>query len=243
MSGGIWVRGVGRWRGEEGTPKPTLLPPLLRRRTSLLTRAVAEVLDRLATETGVDLGTVPMIHASSLGEIGTTVGLLAMMQQGDGAVSPTRFHNSVHNTAGGYVSIAAGNRALSTAVAAGPQTVAAGLLEACGVIHAGSPEVVVVVAEEGLPVALGGPDYESLAVAFHLAAEAGAPQHLHLDAPRIRSVPDVPSIPLPLAANPCVPAWALADAIGSGRPGPVALEHASVPGSSGLCTVISREGA
>jgi hypothetical protein len=238
MTAAVWVRGVARWRGEEGVPKPALLPPKLRRRTSPLTRAVAEVLDRLALQTGLDLAAVPTVHASSMGEIGTTVGLLAMMQEDDGALSPTRFHNSVHNTAGGYVSIATGNRALCTALAGGPQTVAIGLLEAIGVICAGSGEVALVVAEEALPEALGGPGHESLAVAFHLASSGGAPGHLRLDAPRLRSVPDVPTLPPSLTANPCAPAWALADALAARRGGLVGLEQGQVVGSSGLCTQI-----
>ena len=50
----VRVHGFARWRGEEGVPKPALLPPMLRRRTSPLTRAVAEVLDRLVATSDVE---------------------------------------------------------------------------------------------------------------------------------------------------------------------------------------------
>ena len=45
-------------------------------------------------------------------------------------VSPTRFHNSVHNAAAGYWSIATGARAPSTSLCAHQGSLAAGLLEA-----------------------------------------------------------------------------------------------------------------
>lgn len=45
-------------------------------------------------------------------------------------LSPTRFHNSVHNAAAGYWTIAVGCHAASTAVSAGRHSFAAGLLEA-----------------------------------------------------------------------------------------------------------------
>jgi hypothetical protein len=44
--------------------------------------------------------------------------------------SPTRFHNSVHNAAAGYFSIATGSHAPTTAIAAHDATFGAGLLEA-----------------------------------------------------------------------------------------------------------------
>ena len=46
------------------------------------------------------------------------------------AISPTRFHNSVHNAAAGYWTIGTGCRAASTALSAFDRSFAAGLLEA-----------------------------------------------------------------------------------------------------------------
>jgi hypothetical protein len=45
-------------------------------------------------------------------------------------LSPTRFHNSVHNAAAGYWSIATGSTAASTSLCAHDDSFAAGLLEA-----------------------------------------------------------------------------------------------------------------
>ena len=49
-------------------------------------------------------------------------------------VSPTDFHNSVHNAAAGYWSIAVGARRNSTSIGAHDTTVAAGLLEAAALL-------------------------------------------------------------------------------------------------------------
>ena len=46
-------------------------------------------------------------------------------------MSPTQFHNSVHNAPGGYWSIALATRAPSTSLCAVEASFAAGLLEAC----------------------------------------------------------------------------------------------------------------
>jgi hypothetical protein len=45
-------------------------------------------------------------------------------------VSPTLFHNSVHNTPAGYFSIATGIQTASVSLSAGDNTFSAGLIEA-----------------------------------------------------------------------------------------------------------------
>jgi hypothetical protein len=221
-----FVRGTSVWTAQDGEPGAALLPARLRRRTSRLTRSVAEVLDGLAATCGVDLAQVPVVHGSSLGEIDTTVRLLEMMHEEDGGLSPTRFHNSVHNTAPGYVSIATKNRGFSTSVAAGPATVAAAILEAFGVLRSRESEVIVVVADEPAPVPLAtGSGYEALAVALCLSARPdrkGVPRLLGL---RRAQSSDPPALTSGLLANPCAPALDLVRACENKVPTTVALEH------------------
>jgi hypothetical protein len=63
-----------------------------------------------------------------------------------GAVSPTDFHNSVHNAATGYWSIGAHSSAASTALCACDGSFAAGLLEAaCLVVTEARPVLLVAV--------------------------------------------------------------------------------------------------
>jgi len=212
-----FVRGAAAFEGDARTLRPAILPPMLRRRTSPLSRAVAEVLGRLADATGADLGRLPIVHATSHGEIGVTVALLAAVLDPDGDVSPTRFHNSVHNTACGYVSIACGNRAGHTTLAAGPDTAAMALVEAAARLATGDGDVLVVCADEPVPPPLPPrPPAAVTAAAFHLAAAR----------PGARLVLEGPAAPDPRdarAGTPAEAAAALAHAITSRRPGPVVL--------------------
>ena len=64
------------------------------------------------------------------------------------AVSPTRFHNSVHNAAAGYWTIGTGAHVPATAISAGRGSFAQGLIEAMAQLAAGS-EAVLLVAYDG----------------------------------------------------------------------------------------------
>jgi len=225
MSSGF-VRGASVWTAANGEPTAALLPSRLRRRTSRLTRSIAEVLGDLAVSCGVDLSRVPVVHGSCLGEIDTTVRLLEMMNEEDGALSPTRFHNSVHNTAPAYMSIATKNRGFSTSVAAGASTVAAAVLEALGVLCSRESEVVVVVADEPVPAPLAqGRSYEGLAVALYLSHKSGQDGGARLHGLRRAQVSGPTETTPELAANPCAPALDLVRACESGVRTTVGLEH------------------
>ena len=155
------------WTSADGPPAGAMFSSRLRRRTSILTRACAKVLAEATTQSGDQLADLPTVFASAYGEIDTTIALWAMMHDDDGALSPTRFHNSVHNTASGYISIAGHARGFSTAIAAGEQTVAMALVEAAGVVHGGAPRVAVVLADERIPEPFAPtPAFGSLAVGF-----------------------------------------------------------------------------
>ncbi len=159
------VRGVGLWtpgfadpaawcRGEPDpevrAPEAALLTGPLRRRASTTTRMAVEALEQALAGTGCDPGEIPSVWATAHGEHETAIAILDMMNRGEGKLSPTRFHNSVYNTASGYASIATGNRAPSSTLAGGGELVAMALLEAVGHLEAGSPDVALVVADEPL---------------------------------------------------------------------------------------------
>jgi hypothetical protein len=182
----VYVRGCGLWTPGfpdaaswcRGIAEPALrsapgrlLAGPLHRRASALTRMAADALEEAAREARCDLAGVPSVWATVFGEHETAVAILEAMHQGEGKVSPTRFHNSVHNAASGYVSIAAGSRAPSTTVTGGREVVASALFEAQCMLAAGAPEVLLVLADEPLlpPFdAQGG--RAPLALAFALAA-------------------------------------------------------------------------
>jgi len=70
------------------------------------------------------------VFASSCGDLNIVDGILNALTLPGKPVSPTCFHNSVHNAPAGYWSIASKSSAASTSIAAGEYTFSVGLLEA-----------------------------------------------------------------------------------------------------------------
>jgi hypothetical protein len=126
------------------------VPPMLRRRCSLLTRMVLEVGAAAMRSAQLPPDQVGKIFASRHGEIQTLSGLFGDLAKGD-PLSPTAFSTSVHHSAAGYLGIVYGNRFPSRAVSAGDQSLAAGLLEAFGMIRRHGIPVLVVFADETFP--------------------------------------------------------------------------------------------
>lgn len=125
--------------------------PRLLRGTSDLTRMSVNVGLQALRSAGLSQAAVPIVFGSAWGEIDIALQQLEMMVTDDGHVSPVVFKNSVHNTATGVLSIALDNRAMSTAIAAGPLTTAYALLEAQMQLEEGHDAVLVVVGDEALP--------------------------------------------------------------------------------------------
>lgn len=116
--------------GEMPRPSADLLPAAERRRCGDIARLALHVgIEALAASgaRAADLATV-FTSASGNGEVlhQTCETLAGPVRD----VSPTRFHNSVHNAPAGYWSIATGSRAPSTSLCANQGSFAAGLLEA-----------------------------------------------------------------------------------------------------------------
>jgi len=228
LGAGLWApgfEGLGPWvegrrAATPGEPSAAIVPPRLARRTSFLTRMAAEVLGQAAA--GADLSQVMTVYASAYGEVQTLAALLEMLCS-DGIFSPARFHNSVHNTAGGHISIATANRAFSTTLAAGAETVPMGLFEALALLDDRGGHAIVVFADEA-PAQFGLPPFESLAVAVHLAAQAPPAGALaRLSGLRRADGLRVPEVRADFVHNPVAPSLALVEAIRLGRSGPVPL--------------------
>jgi len=73
---------------------------------------------------------VPTVFTSSGGDGEVINEICTMLAGNDRLISPTRFHNSVHNAPSGYWGIATGSRAPSTSLCAFDWSFGAGLLEA-----------------------------------------------------------------------------------------------------------------
>lgn len=134
------------WHATEESPKPdvTFVPPMERRRLTAVEKAALSVAWRCLE--GHREEKLPVVFASRYGEIGTTLKLMRQLME-DGEMSPAGFSNSVHNAAPGHLSLLAKNTAAYTAIAAGDDTYAMGLLEASTM----PGKVLFVYAEEDTP--------------------------------------------------------------------------------------------
>jgi len=158
--------------GTEGDTDLTcsVLPLRARGRASPLTRIFSELFGRL-------LGTVPAPHiplffGSAYGEMATTIALLDQMLV-EPTVSPTKFQASVHNTAAGLLSLITENRSPATAIAAGEDTVAMTLYDACTWLDCHGGQAMVLVADEvGPERLLRKRPFPAAGVAFWLSERA-----------------------------------------------------------------------
>jgi Beta-ketoacyl synthase, N-terminal domain len=104
------------------------LPPAERRRATAVTRLA---LDAAMEASGdVPLSNLTPLFTSSGGEVDIVHQIFDMLAMGDTALSPTAFHNSVHNAAAGYFGIASGSMQPSDSLCAFNDSVGAGLSEA-----------------------------------------------------------------------------------------------------------------
>jgi hypothetical protein len=126
-------------------PPVDFIPAMQRRRLSRLSRLSLAAAYSCAGSNHQ----LPTVFASRHGEIHRTLGLLSDLVQNE-PLSPMAFSLSVHNTASGLYSIATGNTAPSTAIAAGLDTLPMAIIEAIGQLQR-HDEVMVVYAEEPLP--------------------------------------------------------------------------------------------
>ncbi|WP_376100163.1 beta-ketoacyl synthase chain length factor [Roseomonas sp. CCTCC AB2023176] len=131
------LRGEAAWADAPLTlPPPAALPPTERRRTSQAVRLALAVGTEAASLSGLAPDSLDTVFASSNGD-GQVVGsILEELSRPDGAISPTQFHNSVHNAAAGYWGIAVGSTRPSVSVGGYDDSVATGLLTAASHVAA-----------------------------------------------------------------------------------------------------------
>jgi hypothetical protein len=111
-------------------PLPALLPPNERRRSSAPARWALAVGSEALGAGGMAPENVTIVFASCGGDGLITHQICETLAAHPPQMSPTRFHNSVHNAPAGYWSIFAHSRAPSTTLCGRDASFAVGLLEA-----------------------------------------------------------------------------------------------------------------
>ena len=111
-------------------PAPEILAPAERRRAPDSVALALEVAAAAVRASGRDPATLASVFTSAHGDLAVNDYMCTTLATTPALISPTRFHNSVHNAAAGYWTIATGCRAASSALTAFDASFAAGLLEA-----------------------------------------------------------------------------------------------------------------
>jgi hypothetical protein len=155
-------------------PIPDGLPPAERRRLGLVVKLALSVGLQATSRAGVEPDALPAVFASSGGDGQNCHEICQSLSLDERMISPTRFHNSVHNAAAGYWSIATRSKAASNVLCAFDVSFAAGLLEAVTQVVVDQTRVLLVAydAQYPPPLFVKRPIPEAFGVAFVLAPQA-----------------------------------------------------------------------
>jgi hypothetical protein len=206
-------------------PPPAMLAPTERRRTSLAVRlALAAAAEAAAGE--ADAAALESFFASSNGDGAVLGAILEALTRPEVAISPTQFHNSVHNAAAGYWGIGMGSLRPSVSIGGHDDTVPAGLLQAVARVVATRQGLLFCAYDAPLPEPLAGVRRTTVpfATAMVLRPEPGGTARAMLDL-RYVAEPLPPEAPLPADAldalageNPVARALPLLRALAARRP-------------------------
>ena len=157
-------------------PAPAILPPAERRRASRVIKASLAVGLEAAQMAGQNPAQLANVFASSGGDGHNCHALCELLAGDDRQVSPTRFHNSVHNAASGYWAIATGATPPAQVLGAHDASFAAGLFEAMVQVQTFNAPVLLVAADSEYPEPLHAkrPIADTSGIALVLSPQASA---------------------------------------------------------------------
>ena len=133
---------------------PQMLPVNERRRITPTIRIALQAATEALDAAGIAAQDLLSVFASSNGDLDISDRICAALAAPGRPVSPTDFHNSVHNAPAGYWAIGNACRQASTSVSAGRASFAAGLLEAVSQSVCDARPVLLVCYELPVPAAL-----------------------------------------------------------------------------------------
>ena len=110
-------------------PKPEVIPANERRRAPLPVRLAVESSWQATQQSGLDAAELKSVFVSGIGDTQLTDYMCKVLAGENKALSPTKFHNSVHNAAAGYWTISTGCMQAANSVAGFQQSVPLTLLE------------------------------------------------------------------------------------------------------------------
>jgi hypothetical protein len=155
-------------------PPPAGLPPVERRRTGPVVKLALAAGHEAVAASGRDAATLASVFTSSGGDGQNCHVICETLASDDRKLSPTRFHNSVHNAPAGYWSIATHAMAPSNVLCAHDGSFAAGLLDSlCQIAVDAIPTLLIAYdSEYPEPLHAARPVRDTFAVALVLAPQA-----------------------------------------------------------------------
>jgi hypothetical protein len=153
-----------------------LLPPAERRRMTDTVKLALAIGREAMVQAGREAEDLPSVFTSSGGDGVTITSILEILASAQRDVSPTRFHNSVHNAPSGYWSIATQSRESSTSLCVFDYSFGAGLLEAASLAVTDGRPVLLVSYDMPYPATLNAvrPIGSIFGTALVLSPEPGA---------------------------------------------------------------------
>jgi len=140
---GAWGPGFNNWLELSGAlngqalnlerpkgPKPEIIPANERRRAPLPVRLAVESSWQACQQAGLDPKDLASVFVSGLGDTQLTDYMCRTLASNNKALSPTKFHNSVHNAAAGYWTISTGCMQAANSVGGFDKSVSLTLMEA-----------------------------------------------------------------------------------------------------------------
>jgi Beta-ketoacyl synthase, N-terminal domain len=170
QSVGLFGTGFDNWASAQGIlsgstpyvatatapPSPDWLPPAERRRTSDIIRLAMVAGREALTNAAVSASDSVTVFSSSGGSGEVIHQICESLASEERDVSPTRFHNSVHNAPAGYWGIAAKNQWPSTSLCGHDASFAVGLIEAIAQAKSQEQPVLLLVHDLPYPEPLNG---------------------------------------------------------------------------------------
>src|SRR5947199_10259186 len=157
-------------------PAPECLPSAERRRTGTVVRLALAVGLEATARAGAAPAALAAVFTSSGGDGQNCHEICQVLASAERQLSPTRFHNSVHNAAAGYWGIATGATAASNALCAYDASFGAGLLEALTQVVVEGTAVLLIAYDASYPEPMRSarPIADAFGVALVLSPQAGA---------------------------------------------------------------------
>lgn len=179
---------------------PDILPSTERRRVGLSARLAVLVSLEATRAAGEPAENLASVFGSSNGDPAVVHAILEALATPEKQVSPTQFHNSVHNAAAGYWGIGTGSRADTTSIGCYDFTFGATMLQAAAELVSGGRAVLACIYDAPMPEPLAAlrPTPAPFAAAFVLTPERRASSTARLElefTPRPARPAGVPAIP------------------------------------------------